>query len=76
MPRGSARFFSWQTRVERRTIATLDADLHALLALTQVRQPSVIRIRVEWLRAEEFSGLIQRVLRQCAEVLQRERWSR
>jgi predicted nuclease of predicted toxin-antitoxin system len=62
--------------VERRTIATLDADLHALLALTQVRQPSVIRIRVEWLRAEEFSGLIQRVLRQCAEVLQRERWSR
>jgi predicted nuclease of predicted toxin-antitoxin system len=54
---------------EGRIIVTLDADFHALLALTQARQPSVVRIRIEGLRAEEFCGLLQRVLRQCAEEL-------
>jgi len=40
---------------ENRVVATLAADFHALLALSDASQPSVIRIRVEGLRAEEFS---------------------
>lgn len=54
---------------EGRVIVTLDADFHTLLALTQTGQPSVIRIRIEGLRAEEFCGLLQQVLPQCAEEL-------
>ena len=54
---------------EDRIVVTLDADFHAQLALTQARKPSVIRIRIEGLRAEEFSGLLQNVLNQCADDL-------
>ena len=54
---------------EGRIVVTLDADFHALLALTQANGPSVIRIRIEGLRAEEFCGLLQRVLHQCADEL-------
>ena len=54
---------------EARIIVTLDADFHTLLALTQASQPSVIRIRIEGLRAEAFCGLLQKVLGQCAEEL-------
>ena len=35
----------------------------------QARQPSVIRVRIEGLRAEEFSGLHQNVLIQCTDDL-------
>ena len=54
---------------ESRVVVTLDADFHAQIALTQACQPSVIRIRLEGLRAEEFTALLQRVLRQCADDL-------
>lgn len=43
---------------EGRIVVTLDADFHALLALSQSQEPSVIRIRVEGLRAEDFSLLL------------------
>ena len=52
-----------------RIIVTLDADFHTQLALTQACKPSVIRIRIEGLRAEGFSALIQQVLRHCTEDL-------
>ncbi|PAW89360.1 MAG: hypothetical protein B9S33_02965 [Pedosphaera sp. Tous-C6FEB] len=48
-----------------RIVVTLDADFHTQLALTQASKPSVVRIRVEGLRAEDFSRLLQQVLRQC-----------
>ena len=51
-----------QARQEERVIVTLDADFHALLALSGVASPSVIRIRIERLRAEALMELIQRVL--------------
>ncbi len=50
---------------EDRIIVTLDADFHALLALAQVLKPSVIRIRIEGLRAAEFVELLRKVLSQC-----------
>jgi predicted nuclease of predicted toxin-antitoxin system len=54
---------------ENRVVVTLDADFHAHLALSQAVKPSVIRIRIEGLRAEEFSGLLQKVIRHCEEDL-------
>jgi predicted nuclease of predicted toxin-antitoxin system len=54
---------------EDRVVVTLDADFHTHLALTQACKPSVIRIRVEGLRSEEFSELLQNVLNQCADDL-------
>ena len=56
--------------LQDRVVVTLDADFHSHLALTQARRPSVIRIRIEGLRAEEFSGLLQNVLRRCADDLE------
>ena len=58
-----------QAAIEDRIVVTLDADFHTLLALSQSTMPSVIRIRVEGLRAEDFSLLVQYVLNQCEDDL-------
>ena len=50
---------------EDRVVVTLDADFHAQLALSHATKPSVIRIRIEGLRAEELSALLQKVIQQC-----------
>lgn len=55
--------------IENRIVVTLDADFHAQLALSQADEPSVIRIRIEGLQAEEFSQLLQKVIRQCEDDL-------
>jgi predicted nuclease of predicted toxin-antitoxin system len=55
--------------LEDRVVVTLDADFHMLLALAQAHKPSVIRIRIEGLRAEEFSRVLQEVLHKCADDL-------
>ena len=54
---------------EGRVVVTLDADFHASLALSQACKPSVIRIRIERLRAEQFSKLVQNVILQCGSDL-------
>jgi predicted nuclease of predicted toxin-antitoxin system len=54
---------------EQRTIVTLDADFHTLLALSAAPAPSVIRIRVEGLRAAAVAALIQAVVAQCEQEL-------
>jgi predicted nuclease of predicted toxin-antitoxin system len=46
-------------------VVTLEADFHAILVLRHAVAPSVIRIRIEGLRAEAIVDLLQAVLRYC-----------
>lgn len=54
---------------EDRVIMTLDADFHAILALTHATKPSVVRIRIEGLRAEALTKLIQAIVAQVHDDL-------
>lgn len=68
---GLARAMDWAildyARDEDRLVITLDSNFHALLALANATGPSVIRIRIQGIRAEAMVTLIQQVLAQCAE---------
>ena len=48
-------------RKEGRVVITLDADFHAILAVENAREPSVIRIRQEGLRGDALSELIEKI---------------
>lgn len=50
-------------------VITLDADFHSLLALSRANGPSVIRVRIEGLKAEALSVLIQTVIAECGTEL-------
>src|SRR5437879_6016028 len=56
-------------RTENRIIVTLDADFHALMALSCALQPSVIRVRIERLKSEEFVELLLRIIQHCEQDL-------
>lgn len=60
-----------RARDERRVVATLDADFHTLLALDEAIFPSVIRIRIERLRAQALTDLVLAVTAECAEELEK-----
>ena len=47
---------------EDRIVITLDSDFHMLLAQSGASSPSVIRIRIERLRAEAVVQLVQEIL--------------
>ncbi|NDJ19050.1 DUF5615 family PIN-like protein [Myxacorys almedinensis] len=55
---------------EERIVVTLDADFHALLALDVATTPSVIRIRIERLRAQALTDLLLTVIAECREDLE------
>jgi predicted nuclease of predicted toxin-antitoxin system len=59
-----------RARDERRVVATLDADFHTLLTLDEASSPSVIRIRIERLRASALTDLLLRVIAECEEELE------
>ena len=42
-------------------VVTLDADFHALLALSVALLPSVVRIRIEGMKGDQVASIIQRV---------------
>lgn len=50
---------------EKRIVITLDADFHSLLALNNFSTPSVIRIRIQRLRALALTELILDVIDRC-----------
>jgi predicted nuclease of predicted toxin-antitoxin system len=59
-----------RARDDDRVVVTLDADFHALLALSAATSPSVIRIRIERLRAQALTNLLLTVLDEVAEYLE------
>lgn len=59
-----------RAREDERMVVTLDADFHALLALSAATSPSVIRIRIERLRAQALTNLLLTVLSEVAEDLE------
>lgn len=55
---------------DQRVVVTLDADFHALFALAEAIAPSVIRIRIEKLRAQALTELLLTVISECDEDLE------
>ncbi len=60
-----------KARDEGSIVVTLDADFHALLALNSSLKPSVIRIRIERLRAQALMELLLIILAECDVDLQK-----
>jgi predicted nuclease of predicted toxin-antitoxin system len=53
-----------------RVVVTLDADFHALMALSGATSPSVIRIRIEGFRSVEHTRLLKEILKACKKDLE------
>lgn len=51
------------------TVVTLDADFHQVLAAARATSPSVIRIRIEGLKADQLATVLQQVLAAASDEL-------
>jgi predicted nuclease of predicted toxin-antitoxin system len=58
-------------RAQGRTVVTLDADFHALLAVANESGPSVIRIRQEGLKGREVAALLLAIWSRIETQIQR-----
>jgi predicted nuclease of predicted toxin-antitoxin system len=61
MGRATDRNILEYARSERRTVVTLDADFHALLAMGNEAAPSVMRIRREGLSGQAIAQLLLQI---------------
>ena len=52
-------------------VVTLDADFHKILAVSGANGPSVIRLRIQGLGAQDVVALVQNVLAKFADDLKR-----
>jgi predicted nuclease of predicted toxin-antitoxin system len=59
-----------QGQAEHRVVVTLDADFHALLALAGATAPSVIRLRLEGLKAAGLVSVLEKVIEEWGEALE------
>ncbi|MGL6345266.1 MAG: DUF5615 family PIN-like protein [Waterburya sp.] len=60
-----------RAREDNRIVVTLDADFHSILACNNAHSPSVIRIRIERLRALALTKILLDVIDQCQEDLKK-----
>jgi predicted nuclease of predicted toxin-antitoxin system len=49
-------------RQQQAVVATLDADFHRLLAATRATTPSVVRIRIEGMKADQIARILAQVI--------------
>ena len=49
-------------------VVTMDADFHGLLAISGATHPSVIRLRIQGVQANEFANMLLRLAPQFAEA--------
>jgi predicted nuclease of predicted toxin-antitoxin system len=71
LARASDALILERARLEDRVCVTLDADFHALLALSAAASPSVVRIRIEGLDGPQLAELLLRLWQQHARELAR-----
>jgi predicted nuclease of predicted toxin-antitoxin system len=59
-----------QADAENRVVVTFDADFHQLLAISRAPGPSVVRIRIEGIRALEIMTILEETIRRCGLAMQ------
>lgn len=59
-----------RARRENMVVVTLDADFHALLAMSGAAGPSAIRIRIEGLKAEALVRLLVGAIGLCTDEIE------